>query len=74
MVYRRLKDSPDSGWHFHTNARVAKLGLVEAQFLKPDDDQICPECIKLDATPPPPTPSGGGGVDGKKIQPIIPRQ
>ena len=59
MVYRRLKDSPDSGWHFHTKCPGwPELGLVEAQLLKPDDDHICPECIKLDATPP--TPPAGG--------------
>jgi len=71
MVYRKLKDSADSGWHFHTKCPGwPELGLVEAQLLKPDDDQICPECIQLDATPPPPTPSGRGGEGpAKKYSP-----
>ena len=68
MVYRRLKDSPDPDWHFHTKCPGwPELGLVEAQLLKPDDDHICPEFIKLDAIPPRQPPSAGGPA--KKYSP-----
>jgi hypothetical protein len=51
LVYRRLKNSLDLDWHFHTKCpRWPELGLVEAQLLKPEGDRLCPECIKLDAT------------------------
>jgi hypothetical protein len=29
---------------------LAETGLVEARLIKPEDDRLCSECIKLDAT------------------------
>ena len=51
LVYQRLNDSLDLDWHFNPQCpRWPKLGLVEARLIKPEDDRLCSECIKLDAT------------------------
>jgi len=57
MMYRRLKGSLDLDWHFHAKCpRWPELGLVDIQLFKPEDERLCPECIKLEAAVPPRKP------------------
>ena len=55
MVYRRLENSLDVAWHFHTKClRWPELGLIDVQLNSPGSDLLCPECIKLEAKMIPP--------------------
>jgi hypothetical protein len=44
MVYRRLKDSLDLDWHFHTKCPSwPELGVIDVQLNSPGSDRICPQ-------------------------------
>ena len=51
QVYRKLSDTWDLNWHFHTLCpQWPEVNYVQVRFVEPGgSERLCEECIRLEA-------------------------